>query len=263
MKTYILKVGIGLNFLLVFSSCQKEIQIDLNSKSPQLVVEAEISDQPNSCKVKLTKTVNFSQSNNFPTVSGALVRISDDFGNSELLTETSPGIYVAGILQQGISGRNYLLEISYDGQTYMASYQMKMPTIIDTLKVQSSFFGNTRFVNGEFMDSAGIENYYRLIQIVNGIPRKDIYVLDDYIQDGQLISFTLFSQEDSITTGDSVLVLLQGIDKGVYEYFRTLSQLSGGGGQSATPANPLSNINNGALGYFNAYAVKSKTIVVQ
>jgi hypothetical protein len=40
-------------------------------------------------------------------------------------------------------------------------------------------------------------------------------------------------------------------------------QAGGGGGrQAAAPANPVSNFTHGALGYFNAYAVKSKVIVI-
>ncbi len=248
---------------LAFSSCQKEIDIDLNSKSPHIVVEAEISDQSASCKVKLTKTVNFNESNNFPAVSGAVVRISDDIGNSDILTETSPGIYTSSTLQ-GIQGRTYTVEITSDGKTYTAISKMPAPTSIDTLKVENSFFGNSRFINAEFQDSAGIENYYRLIQAVNGIPKTTVFITSDYLQDGKTISQTLFyrEEEDSLVTGDSVTVLLQSIDKGVYEYFRTLSELSGGGGQSTTPANPTSNFTNGALGYFSGYSVRAKTIVI-
>lgn len=261
MKT-IFKFSNLLIILLALSSCQKEIDVDLNSKSPQIVIEAEISDQPASCKVKLTKTVNFNETNSFPAVTGAVVRISDDIGNSEILTETSSGIYSSSTLQ-GVPGRTFTLEITSNGKNYIAISKMPEPTNIDTLKVENSFFGSDRFVNVEFQDSAGIENYYRIIQEVNGIAKTNIFLASDYLQDGDLLSQILFSRgSDSLVSGDSVAVLLQSIDKGVYEYFRTLSELSYGGGQTTTPANPLSNFTNGALGYFNAYSVRSKTIVI-
>lgn len=263
MKSYIFKFSKCLIIALSFSSCQKEIDIDLNSKWPQIVIEAEISDQPVSCQVKLTRTVNFNETNNFPTISGAVVRISDDIGNSEILIETSAGIYTSATLQ-GIPGRTYTLTITDNGKDYTAISKMPAPTDIDTLKVENSFFGNDRLVTVEFQDTAGIENQYRFIQMINGILQKSIFITNDYLQDGNNLSFPLFSRgEDSLVAGDSVTVLLQSIDKGVYEYFRTLSQLSGGGGQSTTPANPASNFTSGALGYFSAYAVRSKFIVIQ
>jgi hypothetical protein len=50
------------------------------------------------------------------------------------------------------------------------------------------------------------------------------------------------------------------IDSAVYNYFFQLFQ-SGGAGSfntSASPANPTSNISNGAYGYFSAHTVTSK-----
>ena len=71
--------------LMAVQSCQKVIDIDLNSAAPQIVIEGSISDQPGPYTVKITKTVNFSETNIFPAVSGAAVTVSDDAGNSETL----------------------------------------------------------------------------------------------------------------------------------------------------------------------------------
>jgi hypothetical protein len=53
---------------------------------------------------------------------------------------------------------------------------------------------------------------------------------------------------------------LQSIDKGVYDYFRTAGN---DGNQSASPSNPISNIDNEALGYFNACAVTKKEFRIE
>jgi hypothetical protein len=67
-----------------------------------------------------------------------------------------------------------------------------------------------------------------------------------------------------LETGDSVTILIQTIDKNVFTFFSQLSQISNDfGGQPASPANPASNFDNGALGYFSAYAVRSKTIIIK
>jgi hypothetical protein len=53
------------------------------------------------------------------------------------------------------------------------------------------------------------------------------------------------------------------MDAGVYDYFNTLSEiLTSDANTSAAPANPNSNFNNGALGYFAAYATSKKSIRV-
>jgi hypothetical protein len=60
--------------------------------------------------------------------------------------------------------------------------------------------------------------------------------------------------------GDTVTVWLETIDKGVFDYFRTAGSESG---RNASPANPVSNISNGALGYFNASSVRKGSIIYQ
>jgi hypothetical protein len=53
---------------------------------------------------------------------------------------------------------------------------------------------------------------------------------------------------------------MMNIDKNVYTYFNNLT--GDGFDNSATPANPKSNISGGALGYFSAYANQVRSIVV-
>jgi hypothetical protein len=54
---------------------------------------------------------------------------------------------------------------------------------------------------------------------------------------------------------------MESVDSGVYTYLRTLQQTINQ--NSATPANPLSNITGGALGYFSAYSYSSQTVIIQ
>jgi hypothetical protein len=253
--------------LFTFPSCQKVININLNSTDPKLVIEAEISDQ-SVCKVKLSETINFDETNNFPPVTTASITIRDNLGNSENLTETSPGLYSSSTLV-GVQGRTYTLTVTDKGKSYTANSTMSFPVEIDTITFQKmGVFGNNTYITDiGFTDPAGIKNYYRFIEIVNGITQNTIFIYDDRFDDGKSISNSLLSDagqggdNSEILLGDTVIVLLQCIDKGVYDYFSTLSQ-SSGGLQSSTPANPKSNFNNGALGYFNAVSVRKKSAIV-
>ncbi len=111
-----------------------------------------------------------------------------------------------------------------------------------------------------------IANFNRFILFVNNVDKGFLVINDDRLLDGILITQPVPYPAEEIVefnNGDTVTVYLQSIDEGVYEYFRTLKQLEGGGhGGSTSPANPRSNIDNGALGYFSAYAIKEKSIVI-
>jgi len=263
IKYFSLNLFAILLVLLGLPSCQKVINIDLNSASPQLVIEGNVSDQPGPYIVKLTKTVNFSESNVFPPVTGATVIISDNTGNTETLIESTPGTYTTSTLQ-GTPGRTYNLTITTGGKTYTASSTMAYPVNIDTLLYKKSPFGRDGSWSARFLDPAGIANYYALFMEINNVMQSDFSTADDNFRDGDSISMRLPVPDNvNLQPGDSVKVILESIDKNVREYFRLLHQLSNQGGfESAPPANPESNITGNALGYFSAHSDRKKILVV-
>ena len=70
-------------------------------------------------------------------------------------------------------------------------------------------------------------------------------------------SYEVFQQSDT------VVVELYTLDAQTFEYYNTLFQISGGSEMMSftTPANPNTNISNGALGYFGAYTISRDTII--
>jgi hypothetical protein len=261
MKFYISIAITFIVLIIVFSSCQKVINLDLNSASPQIVIEGNVYDQPGPYMVKISQTVNFDESNVYPPVTGATVEISDDVGNSEVLTELSSGTYITSALQ-GVSGRTYTLTVVSKGKTYTATSTMPNPVNIDSIYLEKSMFGNEKLVSVNFNDPANINNYYRLIEFINNEQQTGFNVTDDFLNHGKTISYSFMTagNDSKLETGDTATVWLETIDKGVYEYFRTAGRDDG---QSSSPSNPTSNINNGALGYFNACSVNTISIIVQ
>ena len=65
--------------------------------------------------------------------------------------------------------------------------------------------------------------------------------------------------------GDTIHVEMQCIDQNIYTYYIAVIQISGddGSGAGITPANPPSNISNGALGYFSAHTSAVSSIVIK
>jgi hypothetical protein len=256
--------------ILFFTSCQKVIEINLNKSAPKIIIEGSINDQLNSCYVKLSKTVNFDEPNTFPAVTGSSVSITDDMGNSVILSEKSPGYYIAP-LYRGFAGRTYTVSVVSEGKTYNAHTTMDNRVDIDTLLQQGFFMGGFRgsslvkYVRIQFHDPGGINNYYKFVQKVNQNISTTIYIDDDMLRDGNLMTQDIIQIDPALVTGDTITIYLETIDKPVYEYFSQLWQVSGEGygGSSASPANPVSNFDNGALGYFSAYSLSSKIIVIK
>ncbi len=259
-----IKSGFGIAVAsILFTACQKVINIDLNSVSPQTVVQANFTDMAIRDTVVLTQTVNFSDPNYFPAIAGAFVTIGDNAGNLDTLFEYPVGTYTSAKLT-GVPGRTYTLNIANaNGKSYSSTCTMPQPVNIDTLTVTKSPFGrNSLVVNVVFQDPGGGTNYYKFIKKINSTVSTRIYLTDNQLQSGQKITFPLVGENDSLKAGDSVRVYLETIDPNVFKYYSSLNNASGGGGANVAPANPASNINNGALGYFSAYAVTTKSIIV-
>ena len=257
--------------IATLSSCQKVINVDLNSAAPEIIIEGGVSNQVGSYSINLSKTVNFSDSNVFPPVTGASVTINDNAGNSEILSETSSGVYTTSTLQ-GTVGRTYTISVTANGKNYQAVSTMAAPVAIDTLVQQNTtgFGGGTgnninKSVHVVFTDALGVVNYYRLVEIVNGVRLNTISITSDDLRDGQIMEQRLRGGSGiKLQTGDLVTVQLESIDKNVYNYFRTFNEASGDASfSSSSPANPISNLSNGALGYFSAYSVTAKSIIIQ
>lgn len=251
---------------MFISSCEKVIEIDLNSEDPKIVIEAEVTDDNTAPQtVRLSKSANFSESNTFPTVSGASVIISDDAGNTATLTETSPGVYQTTLLQ-GVPGRTYTLQVVAEGNTYTSVCTMPMHVNLDTLLVQEQASpgpaGSGKTILPVFTDPSQAGNRYRFRLTQNDTFSSAILLMDDDIFNGTANVRPLSVQDLTIDSGDSVTVELLGISEEVHFYFFSLSQNGSGPNSSASPANPKSNIQGAVLGYFSAHSISRKTILV-
>jgi Domain of unknown function (DUF4249) len=237
-------------------SCHKTITLNLNSIPPQIVIEGEVTDSAGPYTVTINQSVSFYADNSFPAVSGAFVSISDG-KVTDNLTETSPGVYITHILQ-GKPGNTYTLTVLARDTTFTAVSTMPQPVALDSVTFQTRSLLKTNQITpiANFQDPAGIKNYYQFLLYINGVPfTRDIFVFDDRLSDARYINNKLFLDSAYLQVGDQVQVKMNGIDANVYNYFYQLSVSSGAGlfNATASPANPGSNIDNGAFGYFSAH----------
>ena len=262
IKSIVLYVGI-----VIFSSCQKVIDVNLNSANPKLVVEANLESKENNCLIKLSKTVNFNESNVFPSEQNALVVLSNLNGNKDTLLESMPGVYFKN-MNSVMNNSDYFLTIkTLDGIVYESSSTMKTAVKIDTVLVVKTVLGIRGDVNYslqvQFKDDVSETNYYQFNVYLNGIKSSNGRVRSDELFNGKQAKITVrLDNSKDIKSGDIYTLEVVNIDKGVYAYYFGLNQLGNGPNGSATPANPKSNISGGCLGYFSANASALYSVVI-
>jgi hypothetical protein len=255
--------------LFLLTSCEKEIDLNLEDKSGNIVIEGNVTNGPGPYYVRVTRSVAFTEANQYPGVANASVVISDNTGQADTLEYVSEGLYKTGHLV-ATPGNTYTLQVTAGGQKYTAQSTMPQPVVLDSLKQGSfSFGGETNYnVRPVFTDPSPLGNRYLFIVSVNGSKRKALETFSDNFNNGLVNQRNLrlpMDNEDSVKIGDTIHVEMQCIDQNIYTYYNAVIQISGddGSGAGITPANPPSNINNSALGYFSAHTFTVSSIVIK
>ena len=104
------------------------------------------------------------------------------------------------------------------------------------------------------------KNFYRIKVFRNDTTSVESYRLyDDQYTNGQGTEL----RASHATSGNTYRIELFSLDRQTFSYYRSLQDLLYSNPFfGSTPANPNTNLDNGALGYFGACAISSKTIIV-
>lgn len=268
-KNIIVIIFISLSGLFI-SSCEKVIDIDLKNAESRLVIEGRVTTDAGPYQVSLSTSGGYFDTTAIKPVNNAQVSLSNESGDTEILTEIEPGIYQT---QNFICFEDnwYELNVDVDGETYSAeAYLPKVITITSMDVVKSNFigFGNdgdSLFdVKILFTDPIETSEYYMFSVYRNGILDVSNFrpyaISDDILFNG--LTFVVTIPRVTALPGDEIYVELHSIGFNTYEYFRTLNEVIGGG-MGSTPYNPITNLSNGALGYFGSYATDSDSKVIE
>lgn len=252
--------------ILTSLSCEKVIDIKVKESDTKYVIEGVITNEPGSTKVYISRTNPFHTDNNFQNVSGAIVKIKDN-GVEVPLSETAPGVYESSLIT-GTPGHFYDLSVIINNELFTATSTMPQPVAMDTLYIAPGPFGQFNFANVAYTDPAGINNGYRFVQYLNGVKDPRIFWENDEFNDGERVVILLDTGVDkkddprSIKSGDRVTIEMHTLDEALYKYWYSLRSGGGDGtGSTAAPANPVTNLTGGALGYFSAHTVDRKTVL--
>lgn len=286
-------------FLLLIShfflSCEREITFQLEQPSPKLVVEAFIENGEPPF-VFLTSSLAYYATVSLPILNESLVKdaeVSIEFSGTRYPlrghTATGPasllGYFytVDSVAQQpalrGALRGSYKLTIRWKGETYTAA-----TTIPDTTRTIDSIFwkwpppGNPPGKVAVYVrakDRPGLGDYIRYFTKQNNGPFLPGFnsVFDDQIIDGT--SYEVQVERGVIRTGeleegyalfnrgDTVQLKLCTIDKATYDFWRTTEfNFASVGNPFSSPTRVLSNLSNGALGYFGGYAVQYRRLLI-
>jgi hypothetical protein len=261
MKKGILVVGI----LLWVAACKKVVSVELRDAPSQLVIEGEVTNA-GAPHVKISRSVAFSASNSYPPESGAVVTVTDsNNGLVAILREAEAGMYTTRTFSSP-PGHVYQLSVTVGGQLYTASSAMPRQVMLDSVTfAMNTDINNHKDINAvvNFQDPPGEVNYYQFAEEKGTRLLPDVFVFEDRLSDGRYIEQPLFNDSTYLQRGDQLMLTMNCVDRNVYQYFYSLSGVTGNNGfQTATPANPVSNISNGALGYFSAHTTQRVIVEV-
>jgi hypothetical protein len=283
--------------IVTLLSCERTIDFDLDDVTPKVVVEATIENGTPPV-VFLSKSVAYFSTINLDSLTSGFIHNAEIYVSNGVLTHKLkeyavpilPGsiynYYYYSIdsssLATAFTGEldhTYTLRIVTGGEEYTAS--TRIPRI--TKRIDSLYWkqapANSPPEKVSLMiratDPPGLGDYVRYFTKQNSDPFYpglnsvfDDQVIDNSTYDvivergvdrnvDQPEGFTFFDK------GDTVTLKLSNIDKATYDFWRTMefTYLSVGNPFSS-PTRVLSNISNGALGYFGGYASQYRTIII-
>ena len=259
--------------VLLFSNCEKVVDIDVPTIEPKLIIDASFEVLFNATPVTANVVVKLKLSTDYfdetiPTVSNAIVFLTNtidssviNFSDVNLNGNFTPIINF--IPKDAIE---YELTVIYKSEIYKGTATKVKSTQIDNAMQgdETLFSGKEIEIKVAFKDNVDTENYY-LFNFTNNL----FLPLEDRFFNGTNYNFSFFYQEDEIEVPTNVTVTMSGITKDYFTYFRILQNQSGttgGGPFQSVPSSLLGNIinttneTNFPLGYFHISETDTFTI---
>ncbi len=269
--------------LYSITSCTEPIDIELDSSFDRLTVYGEISTDTTTHTIRLTRSADYFYNKPAEGLSGAFVKISDGISETALTENTQiPGNYDTPENFYGLPGKTYTLviqnvDINKDGraETYSAISYLPFLNEPDSVKVK---YANYPFFTGievllYALDPAGSKDFYAFKVSRNGVLQTDslpeIIVQSDLLFNGNYTNgVSVYFLDDSkpgekTEAGDTITFEMYGINEEYYNFIiEAQTELFGSNPLfSGPPANILTNINNGAVGFFTAVNIKRTSAI--
>jgi len=270
--------------LLLASACTERIDIELDSTHKRLVVEGAVTSDSIRHFVLLSLTSDYFSNQPAPILDNAVVELSFGDETIKFIENTElPGKYESPEAFRGVPGTTYRLLISQidvneDGEEERYQATSTMPGGSEIEKVELRYYSTPVLSGHTVLLYAYYPEYQRNWFGFKLIKNSD--VLTDSLTKYSVLSDDLFdtgyfpglpvgflsddSPRETVHSGDTLTLEMDCIEEAYYN-FVTEAQLEIAGSYplfSGPPANVVSNIDNGAQGYFAAYSILRFAVIV-
>lgn len=266
-KYFILLLTLGLSIVTFSCNLEKDLDINLPTLKPQLVVESYL-EPGMPYRLALTESTEFLADPRPILVTDATVIIfhngqpdtlkfatTYDTLNQKVYTHTSKTI------MRGRPGDVYTLQITDKSNRTLTGTTTVLPAVpIDTIEYSYNNQGKA-FLVAKFKDSINIQNFYRF-SVYNGTKRDRVvdYPADDTFGSSEGFAFgTGFDFEKN----DTALVTLYHLEKPFFDFVSSVDNAKEANGNPfAQPAGVKSTV-QGGLGVFTTLVYDRKIIILK
>jgi len=255
---------ISLLLIVLFTNCEKVIDVDVPSIEPKLIIDAtfEVLFDENpvvaNTFVKLSLSADYFD-DTIPPVTNASVFLTNLLDNSiiNFTDENEDGNYEPIISFIPADDVEYELTIIYNNETYKGkATKVKSTPFTDIIQGDETLFsGDEIELKISFTDNVDVDNYYLF-----NIDTYNFITIEDRFFNGTDYNFSYFYEDENIELPKNIMLKMCGMTKEYYTYFEILVSQggqNGGGPFQAIPSSLLGNMinktneENFPLGYFH------------
>ena len=261
-----MKPVIYIFLFFILSSCTEKIELDLDKTTPEIIVEGSISNYFDNHRVTITKSQDYYNSGLPEPVENAEVQIISQPDTFDLF-EVGEGVYITGYIK-GIPGNTYNLVVNTENHIFTAQSTMPLEPFIDSIKFEQNENEPEVFDVLLYTQEPPENNYYYWGLLKDHYPvttslDKLRFANDDLINGNYLSGLKVHAIEAE--PGSRVTLIMAAIPEDYFFYCLSIlkeTKYSDNPFELA-PANPETNINGGAFGFFHAYSETSMTRIVK
>ncbi len=255
---------ISLLLIVLFTNCEKVIDVDVPSIEPKLIIDATFEVLFDENPVVANTVVKLSLSADYfddtiPPVTNASVFLTNLLDNSiiNFTDENEDGNYEPIISFIPADDVEYELTIIYNNETYKGkASKVKTTPFTEIIQGDETLFsGDEIELKISFTDNVDVDNYYLF-----NIDTYNFITIEDRFFNGTDYNFSYFYEDENIEFPKNIMLKMSGMTKEYYTYFEILVSQggqNGGGPFQAIPSSLLGNMinktneENFPLGYFH------------